>query len=308
MSESEIKARQAECRGVLEALNAQFCAHICEQKERNLRRSWVEGCQDYVKHVRKLMSDFKDVFEEEQGEAAKNNDNDDSDDSDDSDDDGQPKTSIFGNLPKPGTAFGIGGGASSLFPPAGGAKTSSNNPFAPSAATTTAFGGSTTTFPKFPAGGALAQQAKEEEDDEEPERPPSPSTAEATGEDDKEFVDMEKQKVKLYVKKEASEPWADRGVNRLQFRREKEGTKGACRILMRTSIGKAVINANLYDNMSVTFAEQKDKKDGSMKKTGVILTIFNACDNSEKQIVLLKLGSQEAVEELHGLIVKNTRK
>jgi hypothetical protein len=38
------------------------------------------------------------------------------------------------------------------------------------------------------------------------------------------------------------------------------------------------------------------------------LTIFNACDNSEKQIVLLKLGSQEAVEELHGLIVKNTRK
>jgi len=55
MSESEIKARQAECRGVLEALNAQFCAHICEQKERNLRRSWVEGCQDYVKHVRKLM-------------------------------------------------------------------------------------------------------------------------------------------------------------------------------------------------------------------------------------------------------------
>jgi len=252
-------------------------------------------------------SDFKDVFEEEQGGAAKNNDNAD-DDSDDSDDDGQPKTSIFGNLPKPGTAFGIGGGASSLFPQAGGAKTSSNNPFAPSATTTSAFGGSTTTFPKFPAGGALAQQAKEEEDDEEPERPPSPSTAEATGEDDKEFVDMEKQKVKLYVKKEASEPWADRGVNRLQFRREKEGTKGACRILMRTSIGKAVINANLYDNMSVTFAEQKDKKDGSMKKTGVILTIFNACDNSEKQIVLLKLGSQEAVEELHGLIVKNTRK
>ena len=47
-----------------------------------------------------------------------------------------------------------------------------------------------------------------------------------------------------------------------------------------------MVNANLYDNMSVTFAEQKDKKDGSMKKTGVILTIFNACENSEKQIVL----------------------
>ncbi len=250
-------------------------------------------------------SDFKDVFEEE-----KEHDNDDEGEktnSDDSDDDGEPKTSIFGNLPKP-TAFGTGasnpfgapgggGGASSLFPPAGGAK-SANNPF----------GGTSAAFPKFPAGGTIAQQAKEEEDDEEPERPPSPSTAEATGEDDKEFVDMEKQKVKLYVKKEASEPWADRGVNRLQFRREKGDAKGACRILMRTSIGKAVVNANLYDNMSVTFAEQKDKKDGSMKKTGVILTIFNACENSEKQIVLLKLGSQEAVEELHGLIVKNTKK
>ena len=184
-----------------------------------------------------------------------------------------------------------------MFPPAGGAKSASNP-----------FGGTSAAFPKFPAGGTIAQQAKEEEDDEEPERPPSPSTAEATGEDDKEFVDMEKQKVKLYVKKEASEPWADRGVNRLQFRREKGDAKGACRILMRTSIGKAVVNAKLYDNMSVTFAEQKDKKDGSMKKTGVILTIFNACENSEKQIVLLKLGSQEAVEELHGLIVKNTKK
>ena len=213
----------------------------------------------------------------------------------------------MGAKSNPFAAGGGSGGAPSLFPPVGGAKSASNNPFAPS---TTAFGGGggSTALPKFPAGGAAAQQAKEEENDEEPERPPSPSTAEATGEDDNEFVDMEKQKVKLYVKKEASEPWADRGVNRLQFRREKEGAKGACRILMRTSIGKAVINANLYDNMSVTFAEQKDKKDGSMKKTGVILTIFNACENSEKQIVLLKLGSQEAVEELHGLIVKNTRK
>lgn len=273
-------------------------------------------------------SDFKDILAEEeedqggeQGDAREKNNNNNKDsveDDSDSDDDGQPKTSLFGDLPKP-TAFGIGaksnpfavggsgGGAPSLFPPVGGAKSASNNPFAPS---TTAFGGGggSTAFPKFPAGGAAAQQAKEEENDEEPERPPSPSTVEATGEDDNEFVDMEKQKVKLYVKKEASEPWADRGVNRLQFRREKEGAKGACRILMRTSIGKAVINANLYDNMSVTFAEQKDKKDGSMKKTGVILTIFNACENSEKQIVLLKLGSQEAVEELHGLIVKNTRK
>ena len=189
-------------------------------------------------------SDFKDILEEEedqggeQGDARekkkKNNNNKDSDDSD-SDDDGQPKTSLFGDLPKP-MAFGIGaksnpfaagggsGGAPSLFPPVGGAKSASNNPFAPS---TTAFGGGggSTAFPKFPAGGAAAQQAKEEENDEEPERPPSPSTAEATGEDDNEFVDMEKQKVKLYVKKEASEPWADRGVNRLQLRREKKGPK-----------------------------------------------------------------------------------
>ena len=94
--------------------------------------------------------------------------------------------------------------------------------------------------------------------------------------------------------------------NRLQFRREKKGPKA--RVTATNIHWKTVINANLYDNKSVTIAEQKDKKEGSMKKTGVILTIFNACENSEKQIVLLKLGSQEAVEELHGLIVKNTRK
>ena len=43
-----------------------------------------------------------------------------------------------------------------------------------------------------------------------------------------------------------------------------------------------------------------------MKKTGVILTIFNACEG--EQIVLLKLGSQEAVKSSTGLIVKNTKK
>merc|ERR1719263_2425596 len=201
--------RKAECRGTLEALNNQFYAHVAEQKRKNPIKSWAEGCQDYVKHLRKLMSDFKDVFEEEN--EHDNDDEGEKTNSDDSDDDGEPKTSIFGNLPKP-TAFGTGasnpfgapgggGGASSLFPPAGGAKSASNP-----------FGGTSAAFPKFPAGG---------------------TTAEATGEDDKEFVDMEKQKVKLYVKKEASEPWTDRGVNRLQFRREKGDAKGACRILMR---------------------------------------------------------------------------
>ena len=50
-----IRKRQAECRGLLEALNFQFYAHVCEQREQNPRKSWADGCQDYVKHMRKLM-------------------------------------------------------------------------------------------------------------------------------------------------------------------------------------------------------------------------------------------------------------
>jgi len=50
-----IRKRQAECRGVLEALNFQFYSHVCEQHKNNPRKSWAEGCQDYVKHMKKLM-------------------------------------------------------------------------------------------------------------------------------------------------------------------------------------------------------------------------------------------------------------
>lgn len=54
-SGEHVRKRQAECRGVLEALNFQFYSHVCEQHKNNPRKSWAEGCQDYVKHVKKLM-------------------------------------------------------------------------------------------------------------------------------------------------------------------------------------------------------------------------------------------------------------
>ena len=54
-SSEYVRKRQAECRGLLEALNFQFYAHVCEQHKNNPRKSWAEGCQDYVKHMKKLM-------------------------------------------------------------------------------------------------------------------------------------------------------------------------------------------------------------------------------------------------------------
>ena len=55
IDDDAIEKRQAECRGMLEALNNQFYAHVAEQKRKNPIKSWAEGCQDYVKHLRKLM-------------------------------------------------------------------------------------------------------------------------------------------------------------------------------------------------------------------------------------------------------------
>ena len=54
-SSEYVRKRQAECRGLLEALNFQFYSHVCEQHKNNPRKSWAEGCQDYVKHMKKLM-------------------------------------------------------------------------------------------------------------------------------------------------------------------------------------------------------------------------------------------------------------
>tara|TARA_B100000073_G_scaffold342068_1_gene344550 strand:+ start:126 stop:485 length:360 start_codon:yes stop_codon:yes gene_type:complete len=55
IDDDAIEKRKAECRGTLEALNNQFYAHVAEQKRKNPIKSWAEGCQDYVKHLRKLM-------------------------------------------------------------------------------------------------------------------------------------------------------------------------------------------------------------------------------------------------------------
>ena len=307
-----ISNRKAECRGVINALNSQFCKHLLEQNGTNLSKSWAEGCADYITHINKLMEEYKDVLEEEEEEKYDNNKSkDNKNDSEDSDDggNGKPKkNSIFGSFPSSFQPQPIQAGVEKKSNPFGGFSSAPGTfSLFPSTNTTAIVGSGASSFQA--KSGAVAKEDNEDGgDDEEPERPPSPSTLETNNcEDEKEFVDMEKLKVKLYVKKNVADPWSDRGVNKLQFRREKEGS-GTCRILMRTSIGKAVLNANMYENVSVSFAEQKDKRDGSIKKIGVILTIFNACENNEKQIIFLKLGSTDAVEELQRLIVKNTRK
>lgn len=43
--------REAECRGTLRALNAQFAAWVATRAVESPIVSWAEGCRDYLKHL-----------------------------------------------------------------------------------------------------------------------------------------------------------------------------------------------------------------------------------------------------------------
>jgi len=195
--------------------------------------------------------------------------------------------SIFGKLPTaPGSAFGGGGGdgaSGSLFPPAGGL-------FGAGAA----------------APGGAVNAGGDDEDEDEPPRPSSPSyKADASTEDERETVLLRVGKVKFHTKKDAADKnWADRGVNSFEFRREKEPSEGGkrkCRLLMRNTIGKAVLNAGLYANMSSQTTEKK-LKDGSVMKNGIMTTVFNAEEENQKVMVYMRFGKESDAVEAHKLI------
>ena len=48
------KNREAECRGTLRALNAQFAAWVARRATESPIVSWGKGCEDYLKHVEKI--------------------------------------------------------------------------------------------------------------------------------------------------------------------------------------------------------------------------------------------------------------
>ena len=146
-------------------------------------------------------------------------------------------------------------------------------------------------------------------DRDEPARPSSPSyQANEAVEDEKEVVLLRVGKVKFHTKKDAGDKnWADRGVNSFEFRREKapsEGDVKRCRLLMRNTIGKAVLNAGLYPKMSSQLTEKK-MKDGSAVQNGLIATVFNAEEENQKVMVYLRFGKESDAKELHKLISEN---
>ena len=148
-----------------------------------------------------------------------------------------------------------------------------------------------------------------EDDDEEEQRPPSPSVKETErGEDDAE-ESLLKCECKYFAKAAVADAWGDRGKNTLEFLREKEASSNGVhrsRIVLRTSIGKAVLNAGLYKNMSVQVTEKKNP-DGSMKKNGIIVQLFNAVEDSAKTIVLLRFAKEETVLQLQKLLEENVK-
>ena len=157
--------------------------------------------------------------------------------------------------------------------------------------------------PATPAG------ANDEEEDEEAQRPPSPSYQEKVKSDDDLEETLLKVKCKFFTKKDAKDPWADHGVNHLEFLREKnagdgEGGVKRSRVVCRNSIGKAVMNAGLYANMSVQVVDKK-MPDGSTKKNGIIVNLFNAVEENSKTITLIRLGKEEVVLNLQKLFEDN---
>ena len=304
-------------------------------------KSWASGCQDYLKHVEQIKLDFKDVLVAQKGAsdgpaaanlgAAKfvvppvptfggggaqdtSNSLFASFAAPPGDKPAAAPPSLFPNAasnpfmsssgasplfggastpaaaatPSPAAAGGFGFGAASTAPATGGL-----------------FGGVNVNTPSFlppstPAG------ATGGDDDDEPARPPSPSYQEKTrGVDDTEEA-LLKVKCKFFTKKDAKDPWADHGVNHLEFLREKEATEGVkrARVVCRNSIGKAVMNAGLYANMSVQIVDKK-APDGSAKKNGVIVNLFNAVEENCKTITLIRLGKEEDVLNLQKLFEDN---
>ena len=151
--------------------------------------------------------------------------------------------------------------------------------------------------PAAPAGG--------ENDDEEEARPPSPSFKEKERGDEDDEECLLKAKVKFFTKKEAADAWGDRGVNNLEFLKAKEAVGGVhkCRVLIRNSIGKAVMNAGVYASMRVQATEKK-LPDGSTKQNGVIVNFFNAAEENEKTITLIRMSE---AENLHKLLEENAK-
>ena len=83
--------------------------------------------------------------------------------------------------------------------------------------------------------------------------------------------------------------------------KEKEATNGVrkARIVIRNSIGKAIVNAGVYANMTRKVQESKPKHGGAPTKNGIILTLFNAAEEEGppvKSITLIRLSEKNTLE------------
>ena len=214
-------------------------------------------------------------------------------------------TASDGRVDAKGSVNPFGGGAVAAVPAAG--SIFGSLPTAPGSTFGAPCGGGGGLFGGGTAPGAGT--AADDEDEDEPARPSSPSyQANEAVEDEKEVVLLRVGKVKFHTKKDAGDKnWADRGVNSFEFRREKapsEGDVKRCRLLMRNTIGKAVLNAGLYPKMSSQLTEKK-MKDGSAVQNGLIATVFNAEEENQKVMVYLRFGKESDAKELHKLISEN---
>lgn len=324
--------REDKCRAHLRALNKQFSSWVDDQTSKRPMKSWAAGCQDYLKHIGQIKADFQDVLEGETGGGAgalpastptlggfggiPS---------------GTPMKAnpLFGTAPSPTppkaaepvapapTLFS-GLGASSAAAPAPAAEklslfpNAASNPFGAGTPAPNLFGAPGTALHAFGGfggfGGAPISTTPAVgggDDEDEEARPSSPSFKEKERGDEDDEECLLKGKAKFFTKKEAADAWGDRGVNNLEFLKAKEAVGGVrkCRVLIRNSIGKAVMNASVYASMKVNPTEKKTP-DGSMKQNGVIVNLFNAEEDNEKTTTLIRMPN---AEQLHKLLEENAK-
>ena len=323
--------REDKCRAHLRALNKQFATWVNDQSGKRPVKSWAAGCQDYLKHIAQIKNDFKDVLETA-GDASKSSGSTPMLGSPGDIPAGTPMKAnpLFGAAattppkaaePAAPSLFG-GFGASTAAAPVAVAEKSSlfpnaaSNPFGGGAAAPapSLFGAPGAPPPAFGGFGGFggapisvtpAAPADGEDDDEDVARPPSPSFKEKERGDEDDEECLLKAKVKFFTKKEAADAWGDRGVNNLEFLKAKAAVSGVhkCRVLIRNSIGKAVMNAGVYASMRVQATEKK-LPDGSTKQNGIIVNFFNAAEENEKTITLIRMPE---AEKLHKLLEENAK-
>ncbi|KAL4458574.1 hypothetical protein ABPG75_013439 [Micractinium tetrahymenae] len=302
----------------LGALNSQFAAWVAEQASSAPKELWTDGVEDYLKHAKQLLADFKDVLD---STAA-------------ADKPAEPAAAAAAPAPgtskpplAPGSLFGAGGSGTggaggaaappaSIFgglPPAGGAAAGGSGggfAFGSGAAGAPAFGGfgAAGSTPgsaansggsglfNVPSTGTLgssfntgAVTGANDDEGEEEQQDVEPSVQVEAGEGTEMLA---KQRVKL-MSMNPEKKWKDKGMGTLTLRRATAGEAAGKQpyFVFTTDSGRVLINAPLVKGMKLT--------SNAKVPTSVIMYLISVVDGKEERAMhMFRCESPDAAKQL----------